>query len=102
MSASDLMFKDNMFDIVISKSVFEHIKDPQKALAEIFRVLKPGGFVFITWNPFTSLTMGGHDAGIGYYYPWAHLRLSPEDHIEKIREVYINKSIYDTMPLPQR
>jgi SAM-dependent methyltransferase len=102
MSASDLYFKDNMFDLIISKSVFEHVKKPEQALQEIYRVLRPGGYVFITWNPFTSLIMGGHDVGIAYYYPWAHLRLSPEEHIEKLREVYSNKNIYDTMPDPHR
>lgn len=102
MSASDLFFKDKMFDLVISKSVFEHIKKPVLALEEIFRVLRPGGDAFITWNPFTSLTMGGHDIGIGYYYPWAQLRLTPWQHINKLKEVYSNKSIYDTMPLAHR
>ena len=36
-------FEDNVFDIVVSEDVFEHVEQYEKALKEIFRVLKPGG-----------------------------------------------------------
>ena len=39
----DLLFRDNFFDSVVSFNVFEHVPDPARALAEILRVLKPGG-----------------------------------------------------------
>lgn len=102
MSASDMYFKDDMFDLIISKATFEHLKKPKGALKEMQRVLKPGGYIYISWNPFASLRMGGHDIGIPYYYPWAHLRLSKEEHIQKIKEVYSNKEIYETMPIEHR
>ncbi len=38
-----LQYKSNSFDIVICVSVLEHVKDYNKAVSEIFRVLKPGG-----------------------------------------------------------
>ncbi|TXI80506.1 MAG: class I SAM-dependent methyltransferase [Crocinitomicaceae bacterium] len=38
-----LPFKDNSFDAVISLTVLEHVKDPWRCVAEILRVLKPGG-----------------------------------------------------------
>ncbi len=34
---------DNSFDFVVSASVFEHVQNQAKAIAEIGRVLKPGG-----------------------------------------------------------
>lgn len=34
---------DNSFDTVLSFEVIEHVPDPRKALAEVYRVLKPGG-----------------------------------------------------------
>jgi ubiquinone/menaquinone biosynthesis C-methylase UbiE len=102
MSASDMYFKDEMFDLIMSKATFEHLKRPKEALREIKRVLKVGGYIYLSWNPFTSLRMGGHDIGIPYYYPWAHLRLSKEEHIQKLREVYSNKKIYETMPIEHR
>ena len=42
-SALELPFADNTFDKVICSEVLEHIPDYQAALAEIERVLKPGG-----------------------------------------------------------
>lgn len=45
-----LPFADNRFDLVFSKSVLEHIHKPRQYLAEIYRVLKPGG-VFVALVP---------------------------------------------------
>lgn len=42
-NALELPFADNTFDKVICSEVLEHIPDYQGALAEIERVLKPGG-----------------------------------------------------------
>lgn len=38
-----MTFEDEEFDLFITQDVFEHINCPQKAFAEIARVLKPGG-----------------------------------------------------------
>lgn len=40
--------EDNKYDVVVSFQVIEHIKKDRKYLQEIYRVLKPGGFVLIT------------------------------------------------------
>lgn len=37
-------FKDNTYDIVICNHVLEHVPDDMKAMKEILRVIKPGGF----------------------------------------------------------
>ena len=39
----DLPFEDDSFDVVFSQTVLYHIPEPEKALAEIKRVLRPGG-----------------------------------------------------------
>jgi 2-polyprenyl-6-hydroxyphenyl methylase/3-demethylubiquinone-9 3-methyltransferase len=50
-SALALNFPDNSFDVVSCCDVLEHIPDWEKVVAEIRRVLKPGGlFVFDTIN----------------------------------------------------
>ena len=43
-----LSFADNSVDGVFILLVLEHVPDPQAIVREIFRVLKPGGFVFAT------------------------------------------------------
>ncbi|MHB0754405.1 class I SAM-dependent methyltransferase [Polaribacter sp. M15] len=40
----DLPFKDNEFDVVFCNHVLEHITDDKKAMQELYRVLKKGGF----------------------------------------------------------
>ncbi|MCX7376733.1 MAG: class I SAM-dependent methyltransferase [Alphaproteobacteria bacterium] len=36
-------FPDNYFDLVVTREVFEHVFDPESAISEIARTLKPGG-----------------------------------------------------------
>lgn len=47
-----LPFEDGSFDLVFSEFVFEHLPEPEVALEEIDRVLRPGGsFVVLVPNP---------------------------------------------------
>lgn len=46
-----LPLPDGVVDIIISRSVFEHLADPQAVYAEFSRVLRPGGvIIFLTAN----------------------------------------------------
>lgn len=42
----DIPFRDGFFDGVIAQAVLEHVLDPQRCVAEMHRVLKPGGLVY--------------------------------------------------------
>lgn len=42
-----LPLEDNSVDAIICFAVLEHVEEPQKAVKEIYRVLKPGGFCMI-------------------------------------------------------
>lgn len=46
--AERIPFPDRQFDLVISCNMFHYIADPQVAVAEMRRVLKPGGSLVIT------------------------------------------------------
>ena len=52
-----LSFPDNHFDLIISSEVIEHVGKPAQMIAEIGRVLKPGGLALMTYPslefPFT-------------------------------------------------
>jgi SAM-dependent methyltransferase len=43
-----LPFPDNYFDLIISRSVIEHLSDPARVFREFSRVLKPGGKVILS------------------------------------------------------
>jgi 2-polyprenyl-3-methyl-5-hydroxy-6-metoxy-1,4-benzoquinol methylase len=42
---SEASFPDGRFDVVTMWDVLEHLHDPRQTLAEIFRILKPDGFL---------------------------------------------------------
>lgn len=43
----DAKFPPNYFDVVTLQDVIEHVKDPCVEIAEVYRILKPGGIIFI-------------------------------------------------------
>lgn len=42
------IFKDRYFDLVVMFDIIEHLKSPYLVLKEVYRILKPGGYVVIT------------------------------------------------------
>lgn len=44
MDITEIGYPDNSFDSIVCNHVLEHIMDDHKALSELFRVLKPGGW----------------------------------------------------------
>lgn len=83
-SAEELPLKDDFFDLVFSLNAFEHIRDPGKALAEVRRVLKPGGVAFVQFSPVYMADAGSHlwDQGL-LNVPWCVL-LHSRDEIREL------------------
>jgi SAM-dependent methyltransferase len=82
MGATQMSFPDGSFSCVCSWSVFEHIDDPDRALREVVRVLRPGGVIYISVHLYTSHS-GQHDASIfaagqARAPYWPHLRAAHE------------------------
>ncbi len=53
-SAYALPFEDEVFDGVVAAEVLEHLPQDSQAMAELFRVLRPGGLIAVTvprWGP---------------------------------------------------
>ena len=50
----DLPFEDGTFDAVFTNAVLEHLSEPESAVREIHRVLKPGGMIGARHSVFSS------------------------------------------------
>lgn len=86
MDATRMFFPDGCFDAAFSRSVFEHIADPEAALAETVRILRPGGCAHVVVHLWTSDSgchdpriLGGSREGLPL---WSHLR---KDHAHRVR-----------------
>jgi SAM-dependent methyltransferase len=51
-----LRFRDSCFDFVYSRSVLHHLPNPRLAIAEIARILRPGGVSYVSVHLWTSET----------------------------------------------
>ncbi len=47
MDIHDIPFPENTFDIIFCNHVLEHVQDDKKAMSEMLRVLKPGGWAIL-------------------------------------------------------
>lgn len=59
--AHELVFQDEIFDGVITTAVLECVLSPEKVVSEIFRVLKPDGFVYSEIPFLQSVQEGAYD-----------------------------------------
>ena len=58
-----LALADDTFDVVVCTEVLEHLPEPQTAIHEMYRVLKPGGTLILT----TRFLFPIHDAPHDYF-----------------------------------
>ncbi len=76
-SAEELPFPKDYFGVVIIKHVVEHLPHPEKAIAELGRVIGPGGILILaTPNLDSLLKPWKGDRWIGYQDP-THINLRP-------------------------
>lgn len=90
----DLPFEDESFDIVLCNHVLEHIRDDKKAMEELYRIMKKGGWgVFqipqdisrkVTFEDDTITDKRERAKIFGQY---DHVRIYGLDYFEKLREV---------------
>jgi SAM-dependent methyltransferase len=78
MDATRMDFADESFDLVVSRATLEHVIPIEQALAEMARVVRPGGLLRHAIDPFFWLK-GCHKRGV-VDLPWAHARLRPEEY----------------------
>jgi SAM-dependent methyltransferase len=75
--AHALPYRDEVFDLVHHSSALEHLTSPGTAFREAFRVLRPGGVVSASVDPWFG-PQGGHSL-CTLDCAWAHVRLAPDE-----------------------
>jgi SAM-dependent methyltransferase len=66
---AERLFDDDAFDRIISFAVWEHVAHPSAALAETFRVLRPGGLAWLKANLHRGPMASHLYADIAFPYP---------------------------------
>ena len=90
----NLPFEDSSYDIILCNHVLEHIPDDTKAMQELYRVMKPGGYgIFqipqeldreVTFED-DSITDKAERAKIFGQYD--HVRVYGRDYFDKLRSI---------------
>ena len=78
-------FEEATFDSIIMNDAMEHVAKPLEVLSEVYRVLKPGGKVYINFPPYNH-PFGAHlSDAIGI--PWVHLLFNDKTLIKGYKEL---------------
>ena len=86
----DLPFGDAEFDMLVCAHVLEHVPDDRKAIAEFFRVLRPGGVAILQVPPddveatFEDFSITDPRERERVFDQYDHVRLCGPDYIDRI------------------
>jgi SAM-dependent methyltransferase len=81
-----LPFADGSFDVVICSEVLEHIEDNQTAVAELVRVLKPGGDLVVTVPRFLPERICWAISRAYHQEPGGHIRIYKKSELQGLLE----------------
>jgi ubiquinone/menaquinone biosynthesis C-methylase UbiE len=82
-SATDIPVDDGSFDVVLCTEVLEHVPEPARVVAELGRVLRPGGVLLLT----APLGSGLHQLPLhfyGGYTPFWYRKVLQEAGFERV------------------
>ena len=99
---TDIKFKDNFFDVIICNHVLEHVKDDQRVMSELFRVLKPKGFAILqvpiskkAKENFEDFTITSPEERERYFGQKDHVRIYGQDYKERLKNVGFKVDLYN-------
>lgn len=106
----DLPFESDLFDVVLCNHVLEHIEDDHKAMSELYRVMKPGGWGIFQIPQDLSLEQTYEDFSITdpqerarHFGQYDHVRIYGKDYFDRLRKVgFVVKEIdYSSLLSPE-
>ncbi len=83
-----LPYKDNEFDIIYSKSFFEHVYYPEKIFEETYRVLKPGGKIITLVPEYTYISDTFYD-DYSHRTPWTKISMELIHKVSNFKEIQV-------------
>jgi ubiquinone/menaquinone biosynthesis C-methylase UbiE len=95
-----LAIPNSSYDFIFSFNAFEHIPDPSLAIDEMIRVLRPGGVIWIDFNPLYASPLGLH--AFCFKMPYPQYLFSDELIHSKIKVLGLNdlgQEMEDLQPL---
>ena len=87
-AAAPLRFVDDQFDAVFNTISFLHYAEPERVLAEIYRVLRPGGMFYLADPTDRSLTASWHNE-MRLYSPNKRQQMGMQVGLECIKHQYL-------------
>jgi predicted SAM-dependent methyltransferase len=93
MDITYIQYPKNTFDVILCNHVLEHIPDDRKAMSELLRVLKPGGWAILqvpiskvlekTYEDFTITSSQEREKHFGQK---DHVRIYGKDYTQRLKE----------------
>jgi SAM-dependent methyltransferase len=92
---TNMPLADESYDVVYASHVLEHVPDDRKAVAEIYRVLKPGGMAIL---PVPINSMGKtEEYGAARPEEHGHVRAPGlEDYFDRYREIFDEVTVFSS------
>jgi ubiquinone/menaquinone biosynthesis C-methylase UbiE len=100
MSVTQTCFPSNAFDLVICSHVLEHVKADRPAIAELFRVTKPGGLAIIPvpidWSSESTEEQQGLSPSerAELYGEADHVRKYGRDYLRRLKDAGFEPYVY--------
>ncbi|MBS5144414.1 MAG: class I SAM-dependent methyltransferase [Butyricicoccus pullicaecorum] len=83
--AAQTGFEENSFDTIIMNDAMEHVDRPDLVLAEVRRILKPGGRLYVNFPPYYH-PFGAHLSDL-IAIPWVHMFFSEDTLVAAYKEL---------------
>ncbi len=108
MDITDIQYSDNAFDAIICNHVLEHVIEDRKAMSELYRTLKPGGWAILqvpfspllseTYEDFSIVSKADRKRFFGQE---DHVRIYAMDYVNRLEEAGFDVNVFDWTKEPE-
>lgn len=102
MDITDIQFPNDSFDAIICNHVLEHVVEDGKAMSEMYRTLKAGGWAILqvpisqtlkkTYEDFSITTVAGREEAFGQS---DHVRIYGQDYVDRLAQAGFKVDVFN-------